>query len=179
MRESFIRWMNRLQWLCFFWCGLALVCMVILIFTGVVMRYGFAVGARFAEPFSIFFAVQLTMYGAAACYRANVHLRLAYFVNKLPARFAGAADRSVQLLMGGLALSMVYYGTSLARTTWFQSYPEFEQIRVGFVYAAIPISGFIFFLFVVEHLLFGRQGVDVEEQELARAMEQAEQEGAR
>ncbi|MHA1157942.1 MAG: hypothetical protein ACTSP2_04220 [Alphaproteobacteria bacterium] len=43
------------------------------------------------------------------------------------------------------------------------------------MYAAIPLSGMIFLLFVLEHLFFGRQGVDFEEEELARAVAQAEQ----
>jgi len=175
MRAGYIGLMAKLYTLCVFWCGLAIVCMTVLIFTGVVMRYGFSIGARFAEPYSIFFAVQLAMYGAAACYRANAHLRLAVFVDALPARAAYLVDRSVQLLLAAVALAMIWYGYKLASTTWFQSYPEFEHIRVGVVYAAIPISGAIFLLFVIEHLLFGPQGLDATEEEVRRAVAQTEQ----
>lgn len=178
MSALYIRLMAWLQWLCVFWCGVSIVLMTILIFTGVVMRYGFATGARFAEPMSIFFMVQITMYGAAACYRANVHLRLSVFVNALPERFRVVADRLVQVLLAGVALAMIYYGYNLAYTTWFQSYPEFEEIKVGVVYAAIPISGCIFLLFTLEHLLLGQQGVDEDAEELRRAVEHAEEEQA-
>ena len=41
MRVYFTRAMDWLQWLCIVWCSIAIVCMTILIFTGVVMRYGF------------------------------------------------------------------------------------------------------------------------------------------
>lgn len=174
MRDIYVRWMERLQTLCFFWCGLSLVAMAVLIFTGVVMRYGFGVGARFAEPMSIFFSVQLAMYGAAACYRVGAHLRLAFFVDLMPERVAPIVDFFVQVLLGAVAVAMVWYGFSLAQTTWFQSYPEFTAIRVGVVYAAIPISGAIFLLFVIEHLLFGKQGIDYEEEELREAIKQAE-----
>lgn len=176
MRAQITRAMDWLQWLCVVWCSIAIVSMTILIFTGVVMRYGFSTGARFAEPMSIFFAVQLTMYGAAACYRANVHLRLTVFVQLLPRPLGKIVEYFVQVLLGGVAVAMIYYGYSLARTTWFQSYPEFESIRVGVVYAAIPISGVIFLLFIVERLLFGQQGVDEAEEELRQAVEQAEHE---
>lgn len=161
MREPYVRVMQMLHWACIVWCGAAIACMTVLIFTGVVMRYGFAVGARFAEPMSIFFAVQLTMYGAAACYRADSHLRLSVFVDALPPGLAGAVDRLVQLLLAAFAVAMIYYGFNLAETTWFQSYPEFEHIRVGVVYAAIPISGCIFLLFIIEHWAFGRPEVDI------------------
>ena len=76
--------MRRLYWACIILCVVSVVCMTGLIFAGVVMRYLFDMGARFAEPMSIFFAVQLTMYGAAACFRAHVHLRLQVFVKMLP-----------------------------------------------------------------------------------------------
>lgn len=178
MRDTYIRVMERLQQLCYLWCGTSLVAMAVLIFTGVVMRYGFAAGARFAEPFSIFFAVQLTMYGAAVCYRTSAHLHLAFFVQLLPERLARIVDLIVQLMLGAIAVAMIYYGFNLARTTWFQSYPEFEGIRVGVVYAAIPISGVIFLLFIIEHLLFGRQTKTLEEEELAEAIRQAEEEEA-
>jgi TRAP-type C4-dicarboxylate transport system permease small subunit len=179
MRSSYIRTMDWLQWLCVAWCSLAIVLMTILIFTGVVMRYGFETGARFAEPMSIFFAVQLTMYGAAACYRLNAHLRLAVVVNMLPARLEVVVDRLVQVLLAAVAAAMIYYGYSLARTTWFQSYPEFEFIRVGTVYAAIPISGGVFLLFIIERLFLGRREADLDEQEIRRAVEQTEIEQAR
>jgi TRAP-type C4-dicarboxylate transport system permease small subunit len=176
MRDTYIAVMGRLQQLCMFWSGVSIVAMTIMIFTGVVMRYGFSTGARFAEPMSIFFAVQLTMYGAAACYRANVHLRLTVFVNLLPKRGTAIVGKAVQLMLGIVAIAMIYFGWSLARTTWFQSYPEFEAIRVGVVYMAIPFSGVIFLLFIIEHLLFGQQGIDEEQEEILRAVEHAEQE---
>lgn len=179
MRASYIRVMDRLQWLCVAWCSLAIVAMTVMIFTGVVMRYVFETGARFAEPMSIFFAVQLTMYGAAACYRTNAHLRLSVLVDLLPERLRFLVDHLVQVLLAAVAVAMMVYGFSLARTTWFQSYPEFEFIKVGAVYAAIPISGAIFLLFVVERFLFGQQGLDAEAEELQRAIEQTELEQAR
>ena len=179
MRASYIRLMDRLQWLCVAWCSVAIVVMTIMIFTGVVMRYVFETGARFAEPLSIFFAVQLAMYGAAACYRTNAHLRLMVVVSMLPEKLGYLVDHLVQLLLAAVAVAMIYYGYSLAQTTWFQAYPEFEYIRVGTVYAAIPVSGVVFLLFVIERFFFGQQGLDAEAEELQRAIEQTEIEQAR
>jgi TRAP-type C4-dicarboxylate transport system permease small subunit len=179
MRDLYVRLMGWLQKACLFWCGVSIVAMTILIFTGVVMRYGFSTGARFAEPMSIFFAVQLTMYGAAACYRSNLHLKLTVFVGLLPDRLARAVALAVHLLLGLVALVMITYGFTLAQTTWFQSYPEFTAIRVGVVYAAIPISGVIFLLFIIEHLLFGQQGTDEEAEEIKRAVAHAEEEAGK
>jgi TRAP-type C4-dicarboxylate transport system permease small subunit len=49
---------------------------------------------------------------------------------------------------------MVAYGASLVKTTYFQAYPEFQYIRVGVAYSAIPIAGLITLLFVIEKVFF-------------------------
>ena len=67
VRPAYVRVMDKLYLLCMVVCVISIVCMTVLIFTGVVSRYVFEVGARFAEPMSIFFTVQLTLYGSAIC----------------------------------------------------------------------------------------------------------------
>ena len=54
-----------------------------------------------------------------------------------------------------ISLAMIWYGFGLVKTTFFQVYPEFQHIRVGAVYTALPGSGFITFLFVLERLIYG------------------------
>ena len=178
MRATYIALMDKLYWLCIGICIVSIVVMTGLIFTGVVMRVGFAMGARFAEPTSIFFAVQLTMYGAAACYRAHVHLRLRVFMQMLPQRVQHVVEIAVHLLMGVIAVLMIVYGASLTHTTWFQSYPEFEYVRVGLVYSAIPGSGLVMLLFVIEAILFRRTEEEADE-EMQLALEHAEEERRR
>lgn len=158
MKRVYCGLMDWLYRLCIVICVISVVTMTGLIFTGVVMRYLFLMGARWAEPLSIFFAVQLTMYGAAACYRAHAHLSLQFVVALLPAAAQRVVGVFVQLLLATFAALMVVYGASLAETTWFQSYPEFDVVKVGLVYSAIPISGLVTLLFVVEAMLFRRDG---------------------
>ncbi len=108
-------------------------------------------GSFWPEPISIFLAIQLTFYGAAACYRTRSHIRLRMFVELLPPVWQRWQHNFVHLLMGGISLFMVAYGASLVKTTFFQSYPEFQYIRVGVAYSAIPIGGLITLLFVIEN----------------------------
>jgi TRAP-type C4-dicarboxylate transport system permease small subunit len=154
MRAFYITLMDTLYGLCVVIAVVAVVVMTLLIAVGVFMRYVLGVGAVFSEPISIFLAIQLSFYGAAACYRANAHLRLDVFVKLLPARLRHLPELTVHLLMAAISLFMVYYGINLVKTTFFQSYPEFQYIRVGLVYTAIPIAGLITFLFVLEKMLF-------------------------
>lgn len=170
MRAIYVSAMDKLYLLCVTIGVVSVVCMTGLIFTGVVMRYIFHVGAQFAEPMSIFFAVQLTMYGAAACYRAQAHLRLELFVAMLPALYRRIVSWIVLLLLAGISIFMIVYGISLTNTTWFQAYPEFTYIRVGFVYSAIPGSGLVTLLFVIEAAFFRRDDPDASEKELQRQL---------
>lgn len=154
---------RAMEWLytaCIAIGAVSIVCMTGLIFTGVIMRYVFRMGAQFAEPMAIFFTVQLTMYGAAACYRAHAHLRMEYFVGLLPAGIHRIADWIVHALMAAVAVAMIWYGLSLAQTTWFQSYPEFDYVRVGLVYSGIPGSGVVLLLFIVEEIAWPRPAPD-------------------
>lgn len=177
MGRLYVRLMDRLYWLCIGIGALSLVAMTGLIATGVFLRYLFNHGAQFAEPCAIFFAIQLTFYGAAACLRAGVHLRLEILLKALPAAWAGRADRLIDLLLAGFAAYMVIWGISLAQTTWFQSYPEFQYVRVGLVYTAIPGAGFVTLLFLGESLFF-RAARDVHSRVRAPAGHDAAQERA-
>ena len=178
-RPAYVRVMDKLYLLCMVLCVISIVCMTVLIFTGVISRYVFEVGARFAEPMSIFFTVQLTMYGAAICYRSQAHLRLGVFVQMLPDRLQYLPHYLVHALMATIACLMVYYGYSLAETTWFQSYPEFDEIKVGVVYSAIPGAGAVTLLFIIERVLYHDTLVELEGEEMRHAMELAEKEASK
>jgi TRAP-type C4-dicarboxylate transport system permease small subunit len=81
--------------------------------------------------------------------------------------------------MAAIACLMVYYGYSLAETTWFQSYPEFDEIKVGVVYSAIPGGGAVLFLFVIERVFYHDALAELEGEELRHALELAEQEAGK
>ena len=179
MRPLYVRAMDWLYRACIAIGVVSIVCMTALIFTGVVMRYVFLMGARFAEPMAIFFTVQLTMYGAAACYRARAHLNMVYFVALLPVHLRRATEWGVHAVMAAVASVMVWYGWSLAETTWFQSYAEFKYVRVGFVYSGIPGGGLVLLLFIIEAIIWPDAMRDAGTEEVTHALEHAEAEERR
>ena len=101
MRDAYVRLMNKLYWLCVAIAVGSVLVMTALISIGVFTRYVLEMGAFYSEPISIFLAIQLSFYGAAACYRANAHLRLEVFVDRLPPRLRRMPEYFVHLLMGG------------------------------------------------------------------------------
>jgi TRAP-type C4-dicarboxylate transport system permease small subunit len=150
MTRYYIKVMEVLYFICVFIAGGALFIMSMIIAWGVFTRYVLGSGSFWPEPISTFLAIQLTFYGAAACYRAGTHISLKMFAELLPAPLKIWQRHLVDLLMAAICLFMVTYGASLVKTTYFQAYPEFEYIRVGVAYSAIPIAGLITLLFVIE-----------------------------
>lgn len=150
MSQGYVKVMDVLYRICVIISGTALAIMSAIISWGVFTRYVLGVGSFWPEPISIFLAIQMTFYGAAACYRADTHIRLRMFTDLLPPNLKIWQVRLVDLLMAGICLFMVTYGASLVKTTYFQAYPEFQYIRVGVAYSAIPIAGLITLLFLIE-----------------------------
>ncbi len=150
MANGYIKIMDVLYFICVFIAGSALVIMSSIIAWGVFTRYVLGSGSFWPEPISIFLTIKLTFYGAAACYRAGTHISLKMFVDLLPPALKRWQHHFVDLLMAAICVFMVTYGASLVKTTYFQSYPEFQYIRVGVAYSAIPIAGLITLLFVIE-----------------------------
>ena len=152
MTKGYVKVMDVLYRICVIISGTALAIMSAIISWGVFTRYVLGMGSFWPEPISIFLAIQMTFYGAAACYRAGTHIRLRMFVDLLPPAWQRWQGRIVDLLMAAICLFMVTYGASLVKTTYFQAYPEFQYIRVGVAYSAIPIAGLITLLFLIEQV---------------------------
>ncbi len=150
MANGYVKLMDVLYSICVLIASIALAIMSVIIAWGVFTRYVLGSGSFWPEPISIFLAIQLTFYGAAACYRAGTHIRLRMFTDLLPPVLQPWQNNLVHLLMAGICLFMVIWGGSLVQTTYFQTYPEFQYIRVGVSYSAIPIGGLITLLFVIE-----------------------------
>lgn len=153
MWRFFERTMDVLYALCVGIAGVAVTVMTLIIIWSVFTRYALGQGSFWAEPVAIFLAIQMSFYGAAACYRAGSHISLDLLVRDLPQPWARLFRLFAHLAMATIAVLMIWYGTGLVRTTLFQVYPEFEYMRVGVVYSAIPLSGVVTLLFAVERTL--------------------------
>lgn len=159
---TFVRAMDHLYQACILVSAIILVLISLFVAWGVYTRYVLNQGSFWAEPVSIMLVIQMTLFGAAACYRASAHISIDVFVRLLPkGSMRRAADQLVDVLVGIMALAMIWYGIKLVSTTWFQLYAEFQQVRVGTVYLGLPLSGLVTLLFVAERLVYGpRSGLE-------------------
>jgi TRAP-type C4-dicarboxylate transport system permease small subunit len=122
---------------------------------GVFSRYALGEQTKWTEELARFLLVWVALLGGALAFRTKAHLGVDYFVNRLhpDARnltavvahlvvlfFAGAV-----LLLGGA--SVVREALALEQTT-----PALGW-KMGYVYLALPISGFFVVLYTVDNLM--------------------------
>ena len=142
---------------CIWTAGIAIALMSIIIPIGVVMRYGFGVGAQWPEPIAILLMMVFTFIGAAAAYRAGAHIAVTMLVDRLPVVAQNWLARFIHALMLLVCGFVVVYGTRLALETMGQSVAELPWLPVGVTYLAIPLGSLATAIFVLEHLIAGSQ----------------------
>lgn len=125
---------------------------------GVVSRY--VPGIRpsdWTEELAIYLLVWVTLFGAALGFRRHAHLGVDYFVSKLDpsaARLAAIVAELAVLLFAGFALC--YGGIRLVGDTLAANQlTPVLQWHIGYLYLAVPTSGFFICAFTLERLFKG------------------------
>jgi TRAP-type C4-dicarboxylate transport system permease small subunit len=154
-RRGLRRSMDGLYLLCAGLASVSLVLISAVIPYGVYTRYVVNRAASWPEPMAILLTIVLTFFGAAACYRANMHVRVGLFVGLLPNPWRRLVEMLAEALLGLVGVFMVIWGRELVAATWYQSIAEFPSLSVGVTYLPIPIGGAILLLFVIERLTIG------------------------
>jgi TRAP-type C4-dicarboxylate transport system permease small subunit len=155
MSRIFRRLMDALYAICAVVAGTALVLISAVIPWAVYTRYVINRAASWPEPTAVLLTIVVTFIGAAACYRVRAHMNVSFFVGLLPPALGHLADFVAELLVGAMALFMVWYGAILVETTWYNTIADFPALSVGVTYLPIPIGGACLLLFVAERLLIG------------------------
>ncbi|MBV8151984.1 MAG: TRAP transporter small permease [Candidatus Eremiobacteraeota bacterium] len=147
--------MDVLYWACAVGASVALVVIAAIIPWGVYTRYALNHAASWPEPAATLLAIVLTFLGAAACYRAGIHMRITVARDLLHPGARAVVTSLSELLVGALSAFMVVWGIGLCETTWNQTIDTFPWLRVGITYLPIPLGAAATVLFVVERLLIG------------------------
>jgi len=154
--------MDALYLACVLIAGGALVLISAVIPYGVFTRYVLNSAASWPEPMAVLLAIVLTFIGAAACYRARLHMRVTFVVGLLPALGQRIVNLLADGVMAAVCLFMMIWGERLVATTWHQSIAEFPFLSVGVTYLPIPVGGAITLLFVIERVLIGPPAGDAQ-----------------
>ena len=155
MRGAIRKLMDALYALCVAVAGTALVLISAVIPWAVFTRYVLNSAASWPEPMAVLLMIVLTFFGAAACYRTGLHMRMSFFVSLLPPTGRRVMAIVVELLMAAIALFMIDWGFRLVAETWQNSIADFPALSVGVTYLPIPLGGAILLLFIIERLAIG------------------------
>jgi TRAP-type C4-dicarboxylate transport system permease small subunit len=147
--------MDALYMLCVWIAGTALVLISAVMPWAVYTRYVLNRAASWPEPMAVLLMIVLTFFGAAACYRAGLHMRMSFFASLLPLPLQRVTALLVELLMALIALFMINWGARLVAATWQNSIADFPGLSVGVTYLPIPLGGAILLLFVIERVAIG------------------------
>jgi TRAP-type C4-dicarboxylate transport system permease small subunit len=157
MRESFLRFNDRLYSLAMWVAGVSIAVMALIIPWGIFTRYVLGSGSQWPEPIAILLMVVFTFLGAAVSYRAGGHIAVAMLTDRLPAAVQAVAARLVDFCMVAVAVFAVWYGTKLCMGLWGQSIGEIPWMPVGATYLPVPVGGLLTLVFIIERLLCGSQ----------------------
>jgi TRAP-type C4-dicarboxylate transport system permease small subunit len=155
MKSAYFRAMDALHRLCMLIAGACLVVITLIIPWGVFTRYVLGYGSSWPEPMAILLMVWFSFMSAAVCYREYLHIG----VQIVPMLLTGTARMTVgiaiELCMLGTNLFMLWYGTKLVQTTWYQVIADFPIVSTGIAYLPVPIGGAVMLLFVLERIWKG------------------------
>ncbi|MFM8680360.1 MAG: TRAP transporter small permease, partial [Alphaproteobacteria bacterium] len=105
------------------------------------------------EPLAILLMIWLSFLSAVICYREHLHIAVGWIPNMLPAPLKLALGLVIEGCMLATNLFLLWYGTSLVQTTWYQSIAEFPIVSVGVSYLPVPIGGLVTVLYSIERFL--------------------------
>lgn len=104
------------------------------------------------EEASRFCFIWTVLLGAAIAVREGTHFTIDVLPQDMPAWLQRTVEVMVLLLVAVIALVMIFGGLRFAEVGWGRISTT-SGIRLAWVYAAIPVSGFSILLFVVEQLV--------------------------
>ncbi|MGB3244452.1 MAG: TRAP transporter small permease [Sulfitobacter sp.] len=97
--------------------AMALICLIS--FANVVARYATNISFAFTEEYSVFLLVFMTFVGASAAFAGNEHIRITFFLNRLPRTWRQACGVVTLLATICMFSLILYYGFSVTYAEWY------------------------------------------------------------
>ena len=155
MKAQYVRVMDWIHRVCMIIAGVCLVVITLIIPWGVFTRYALNSASSWPEPMAVLLMIWFSFLSAAICYRENLHIGVAVIPMMLKGKARTAVGWLIEVCMMGTNFFMLWWGSKLVHTTWYQSISDFPGYSVGLSYLPVPLGGAITLLFVIERLWIG------------------------
>ncbi len=119
---------------------------------GVFTRYVMGHQSPWTEELARMLLIWVSLLGASIGFIRRSHLGVDYFVGKLSDRWQTIGELIIYLLVAFFAsVVLIYGGYRLVSSTLQNGQPSPAlKIEMGYVYLAVPISGFFIMIFSIE-----------------------------
>lgn len=118
----------------------------------VMSRYLFGQGSAQTEELMRYAIIWVSVIGGAYVYGEKGHLAITFFADKLNKAAAKVVsiliDASISIFS---AIVLIYGGYQIVSATMIQISPGMG-LPMGYMYMALPIAGFMFILYSVQHI---------------------------
>lgn len=137
--------------------GLLMALMVLDVTWQVATRFILNEPSSYTEELARFLLVWIGLLGAAYAYRKKAHLGLDILSQKLEGQAKRRLDIFISLVCILFAcLIMIYGGTKLMLLTLdLEQTSAALQVKIGYLYSVIPLSGLLIVLFSIDRILNG------------------------
>ncbi|MBN1577351.1 MAG: TRAP transporter small permease [Chitinispirillaceae bacterium] len=107
--------------------------------------------SEWTEELAVFMLIWAALLGSAVALERGAHLGIDYFVGKLTARTRLYTEAFVFLMVAAFALCVMIFGgiDLVSSTLQLNQVSPALGVKVGYVYLAVPISGFFIILYSV------------------------------
>lgn len=144
-----------------------LVLMTAIIGWQVFGRYVMGSSPVWAEQASLILMIWYVFFAAAAGVREGFHIRILALQSAVRPRAAAMMRMAAHLVVAGCGISLAIWGSELVARTWTHVIPTLFLPR-GLAYLALPLSGILMTLFVLELLLEDASYEDSADKEQSR-----------
>jgi len=132
---------------------LIIAVMVVLVTWQVVARYIFSSPVPWSEQLSKYLFVWLVLINGAYMFGKHGHMKVAFFQELLPQKIQRWLNIFIELVVIMFALAVLLYGGVMALRLGIAQTDAALGISMGYVYAALPLSGIITTLYGFIHLI--------------------------
>ncbi len=113
-KQTYRKWMIRLNRGVFAFCAVLLAAMTLLISWRVFTRYVLHASSTLSEQASLLIIIYFGFFGAAAAYRENLHIGVELLHDRLPSAWRVRAAICLDAIVAALSVFMIVCGTLLS-----------------------------------------------------------------
>jgi TRAP-type C4-dicarboxylate transport system permease small subunit len=144
----------------------AMMVMLVTIFAQVITRYCFGYTAEWSEELARYLFVYVVFLGSALIMGESGHLSVEFLPNHFKGTAIGKALRLLYLVCGYIFVGILLtQGAKMVQVMTFQESPGLE-IPMSYVYAVIPVSAVLMFLYLLRDTIRFFKGEEVAHDEV-------------